>query len=518
MQSNFAPNQTHRKTVVTSEGGIVAAQHVEAARVGARVLADGGNAVDAAVAASFALGVVEPWMSGLGGGGLMVVRHPDGSVDTVDCGMRAPAGLRPEDYALAEGQSEGLFAWPAVKGDANMTGPLAIAVPGLVDGIGLAHRHWGTRDWAGLLDPAIALARRGLLVDWYTSLVVGGGLGGLSQWPASRDWFLPSGVPPTVPLAPKMQAFLPAPRLAATLEALKDGARVYYDGPLADRIAADARAVGARLSRDDLSSYRARVLPPLRIGYGGGTVWATSEMSAGPTLAHVLRGHRGAGEAAAPDAAWFLSMADALSEAYRLRLSEMGDMDGRRDIGCTTHLSVVDREGRMVALTQTLLSVFGSMVTLPDTGILMNNGVFWFDPRPDTPNAIGPGKRCLANMCPVVVERADGTRLALGASGGRRILPAVAQVSALAMDFAMDLETALHHPRIDMSGSAVLTVDARFDAAMIAALSERHDTAVHTRVPYPAWFANISAVTRQGSVNTGGSEPVLPWSDAVSER
>ena len=516
--SNFSPNQTVTKQVVRSECGVVAAQHVGAAAIGAQVLAEGGNAMDAAVATSFALGVIEPWMSGIGGGGLMVVRHPDGAVNTVDFGMRTAAGLRPEDYPLDEGEAEGLFAWPAVVDNRNMTGPLAIAVPGVVDGVGTAHAAWGSKPWEGLVAPAVDLARDGLSIDWFTTMIIGQAAHGLRNYPATADWFLPGGMPPAVPLAPRGVSRLPALRLAETLETImREGPRSFYEGPLATRIAADARATGADLNEDDLASYRARIMDPLAIDHRGARIWATPELSAGPTLAHVLREHAATPvNGAAPDADWYLSMANALKTAYQKRLSETGDVDGGRDIGCTSHFSVVDRDGMVVSQTQTLLSVFGSMVTFPESGVLMNNGVFWFDPRPGRPNSLAPGKRCLSNMCPIVLERPDGGVFGLGASGGRRIMPAVGQVAAFLAEFGMDLEPALHHPRIDMSGSTVLIADRKLDAPTLATLGHRFDIHLTIRTVFPSWFANISAVQVDGADRVGGSEPCLPWADAVA--
>lgn len=517
MSSNFSPNQTVRKAVVRSAGGVVASQHVGAAAVGARVLEEGGNAVDAAVATSFALNALEPWMSGIGGGGLMVVRHPDGRADAVDFGMRSPAGLDPADYPLDEGTAHDLFAWPAVQGNRNMTGPQAIAVPGVVDGIGVAHAAWGSRDWAALVAPSIDMARRGPSVDWYATIIIGQAARGLSRHPASAARFLPGGFPPGPPMGPTDETRLPMPALAETLERLaSDGPRAFYEGALAERIAAEVQGLGGSLSAADLAAYRARIVEPLRIGYRDATIWATPELSAGPTLADVLRRHEAVETGPEPDAAWYGSIAKALSAAYVTRLAEMGDVEGGRTTGCTSHLTVVDRDGMTVSLTQTLLSVFGSMVTLPDTGILMNNGIFWFDPRPDRPNALAPGKRCLANMCPVVLETGDGRVFGIGASGGRRILPAVAQVSTFLADFGMDLEEALHRQRIDVSGSGLLLADSTLPGDVLAALAETHEVHAKKRSVYPSWFANISATEATGPERRGGTEPTLPWADAVA--
>ncbi|MDH3704216.1 MAG: gamma-glutamyltransferase [Alphaproteobacteria bacterium] len=518
MSSGFSPNQSVRKPAIRTEHGVVAAQHVGAARIGAQVLAEGGNAIDAAVATSFALGVVEPWMSGIGGGGLMMVRHPDGTVHAVDFGMRTPAALNPGDYPLDDGQAEGLFAWPAVKGDRNLTGPLAIAVPGVVEGVGAAHAAWGSRSWSALVAPSVGLARRGLSVDWYATMMIGQAASGLARFSASAERFLPGGHPPPAPMTPGAENLLPAPDLAATLETIMhEGPRSLYEGPLADAIARDAALVGSSLTATDLAAYRARIVDPIRIPYRDAEIWATPELSAGPTLAHVLRDMAASFDpSSAPDAGSFIATAEALEAAYALRLAEMGDVEGGRATGCTTHFSVVDSDGMMVSLTQTLLSVFGSMVSLPETGVLMNNGVFWFDPRPGHPNSLAPAKRCLSNMCPVVLRQSDGALAAIGASGGRRIMPAVAQIVSFMTDFGMDLETALHHPRIDVSGSGILLADAAMPAGVIADLENRFSAIRMKRTVYPSWFANISAVEQRDGRRAGGVEPWLPWGDACA--
>lgn len=517
MSRNLSPNQSARKPVIRGRG-IVASQHVGAARIGAEVLASGGNAIDAAVAVSFAVGVLEPWMSGIGGGGLMVVRHSDGRVDTVDFGMRAPAGLDPDAYPLEKGEAEGLFVWPAVRENRNMAGPLSIAVPGTVAGVGLAHATWGTKGWADLVAPAVALAREGQAVDWYATMIIGQAAAGLSRHPASAARFLPGGHPPSTPMVPGAETRLPAPLLAATLEVIAEGgSRAFYEGPLAEAIARDAAAMGCPLSAGDLAAYEARILPPLALRYRGAQIWATPELSAGPTLAHTLRGMEARfTPGPAPDAASYTATADALAEAYALRLAQMGDVEGGRQTGCTTHFSIVDGDGMAVALTQTLLSVFGSMVTFPETGILMNNGIFWFDPRPGGPNALGAGKRCLSNMCPVVLATPDGRIAAIGASGGRRIMPAVAQVAGFMSDFGMDLEAALHQPRIDMSGGAAVLADDTLPEAVHEALSARHRVIPIKRTVYPSWFANISAVQAGPAGQSGGVEPWMPWGDACA--
>ena len=175
MIDNFSNSQHVRKTVIATEGGIVAAQHRRAAAVGAAVLAAGGDAVDAAIATSFAIGVVEPWMSGPAAGGVMMLwRADEQRARVIDFGCRSPRELDPANYPLSgAGKSSDLFPWPAVVDDRNVMGAPAVAVPGVVSGMGLAHDHFGRLPWHDLVSPAAKLAEEGLIVDWYTSLLIG---------------------------------------------------------------------------------------------------------------------------------------------------------------------------------------------------------------------------------------------------------------------------------------------------------------------------------------------------------
>ena len=202
----------------------------------------------------------------------------------------------------------------------------------------------------------------------------------------------------------------------------------------------------------------------------------------------------------------------------------MGDADGRRALGaehlapaCTTHFSAVDREGNMAAVTQTLLSTFGSKFVAPQTGVMMNNGIMWFDPTPGGPNSLAPGRRCLTNYNPVVAQAADGRRLALGASGGRRILPAVTQMLSFVMDYGMDLDAAIHTPRIDASEGAVVIGDVRLPAPARDALRTRFDYEEARVQTFPMKFACPSVVLRDGETNSGATEIAQPWGDAVAE-
>lgn len=524
MPEHLAQNWVVRKPIARSRGGIVASQNRIAAQVGARVLAGGGNAVDAAVAAGFALAAVEPWNSGLGGiGYLLVYRARERRVSVVDFGPVAPRGLKLSDYSLAgRGKtSRDLFTWPAVKGDRNVHGPLSIAVPGQVDGLGLALERFGTMKLGEALAPAIELAERGLAVDWYLTLKVATMARELARYPATRAVWLPEGFPPvTAPGAPLERLRLKG--LAATLRRLaRAGRRDFYEGAIAASIAKDLRRLGARLGAQDLREYRARIVEPLTADYHGAQLAVAPHLTAGPSLLRALEALRGTRfQPRGPHADAYLAYARVLREAYEERLATMGDTAGDpRAPECTTHLNVIDREGNLVALTQTLLSVFGSKVLLPATGILMNNGIMWFDPRPGRPNSIAPGKRPLTNMCPVIVRRGGAPWFAIGASGGRKILPAVLQICSFLIDHDMYLEDAFHHPRIDASGGDTVAMDPRLPIAVRKALAEAFPTQEIELVVYPTNYACPSAVLREPKTgeHSGVSDVMSPWSGAVAE-
>ncbi len=511
-----------RKPEVRSSGGVVSTQHYLASEAGARVLAEGGNAVDAAVTAGLALGTVEPWMSGLGGCGQMVVHLAgEGRAWSVDFGLVASRRLDPGDYPPDEGRGSDLFNWPSVEGDRNVMGPLSIAVPTYAAGVAAALDRFGTRSWAECLAPAVELAERGLVADWYATLKIASTAARLADDDECRRVYLPGGFPPCSEWGgppPRLRLG----RLAETLRRLAQaGPRDFYEGATARSLVADAERLGARLGAEDLAAVEVRIREALAVPYGGATVHASPGLTGGPSLARalgLLAERRAAAAGARPETEADLAVAyaDVLCAAYAERLAAIGhDAEAARP-ACTTHLSVVDRDGNLVALTQTLLSLFGSRVMFPATGVLMNNGVMWFDPRPGRPNSIAAGRRPLSNMCPVVLERGGGDRFALGASGGRRIMPAVMQLVSFLVDFDLGLEDAFHAPRIDASGGEGVCVDPRFVPEVAAALGERYPVEVWPNAVYPAMYACPNgAGALGGGARVGAAYVMSPWALAA---
>ena len=521
MSEHLVQNWQVRKPVARSRGGIVATQNRVAGVAGAQILKAGGNAVDAAVATGLALAAVEPWNSGLGGVGFMLVYSAkENRVDVVDFGPISPGALDPADFPLTGGFTSDLFTWPTVKDDCNVHGPNSIAVPGHVSGMTLALEKFGTKSFADVIAPAIALAEEGIAVDWYLTLKVATMARELSKYPVTRDIWLPQGFPPvTAPGAPLGR--LKIPGLADTMKRLaKAGPRDFYEGEVAAGIEKDIKAMGGILNRSDLKQYQARIVEPIEHTYRNAQLSLASGLTAGPSMQRALTNLAQAKFTGGKlDADAFIAYAETLRDAFSVRLATMGDTSDHRDPSTTTHLNVIDRDGNMVALTQTLLSVFGSKVVLPTSGVLMNNGIMWFDPRPGTPNSLAPNKRPLTNMCPIIARRDGKPWFAMGASGGRKIFPAVFQLTSFMVDHGLDLESAFHQPRIDASGGDVVGMDPRLSNDIQNALAAKFDVAQTELVVYPTNFACPSAVWRNPETgeHAGIGDVLSPWSGGVAQ-
>ncbi len=307
--------------------------------------------------------------------------------------------------------------------------------------------------------------------------------------------------------------------LATTLQSLVDeGIESFYRGDIAKKVIADIESLGGTLTAEDLEAYEARYSDALEIRYRDALLYAMPGLFAGHSIDRVfelLSTQLLAGPA--PNAQSFVAYAKALDQAYRERLEQQGD-GWTPEPTSTSHLSVRDRQGNMVAYTQTLLSLFGSRVVLPETGILMNNGVMWFDPRSGRHNSIAPGKRPLSNMCPLI-GRSPTAEFALGASGGRKIMPAVAQIASFLVDFGMEFEEAFRQPRIDVSAMKTIGVSDELPDEVFSALTTEFSSSHVPNQPYPLGFSCPSGVMHDPLTgeNFGTAEPQHPWADAVSE-
>jgi len=508
------------KPAATGRRGMVVSQARSAAQAGVAVLDAGGNAVDAAVATALALATVEPWNSGLGGIGFALVhRAGESRAQVVDFGPRAPAATDPARYRLTGRMTTDLFAWPEVEGDINVHGPLSVAIPSAVAGYDYMLRHWGRLPLADIIAPAIALAKRGLPQDWYTGVKIANSARVIRKYPTTAAIYLPDGLPP-VPPYQGTPGFFRQGNLPATLEQLSQaGLRDLYEGEIAASIAADVMALGGVLSAEDLRACQPRTWPAEERGWRGRTLQLTGGLTAAPTLQRVIEAMSDAPYGGpAPSPAWYVALGRAMKAAYIERFARLGESEPDSAESCTTHLTVCDAEGTTVAVTTTLMSSMGSRVLLPQSGILLNNGMMWFDPRPGTPNSIASGKRPLCNMLPIMLTEAGRPFLAGGASGGRRIMAAVFQLMTFIADFGMDVETAAHHPRIDVSGVDRVSADRRLPAAVLDALVADGDVDVveHGAVPINFACPNV-IVQRPDGTRVGISDAASPWSAAVAQ-
>ena len=506
-----------RKPAATGRRGMVVSQSRDAALAGVAVLDAGGNAVDAAVATALALAAVEPWNSGLGGIGFALV-HRAGAprAEVVDFGPRAPGRIDPSMFRLTGRPNADVFGWAGVEGDANIHGPLSFVVPSAVAGYAHMHGRFGMLPLRDVIAPAIALARRGLPQDWFTALKIAGAASVLRLYSESARIYLPNGLPPAPPYGGTPGAF----RLGAlpdTLERLAHaGLRDFYEGDVARSLVADIAAMGGVVDAEDLRGCEARIVPAQEAPWMGRTLQMAGGLTAAPTLARVLK-LMAPPQGSAPDAAWFAALAAAMKAAYAERLSGLGDAEPMAAESCTTHLTVCDEAGTMVAMTTTLLSTMGSRVVLPGSGVLMNNGVMWFDPRPGQPNSVAPGKRPLCNMCPIILRDGGRPVLAGGASGGRHILASVLQMLAFTDGFGMAPEDAAHQPRIDVADADGVQADIRLPAHVLDALRAGGPVSVLEHGVVPANFACPNLIQDRDGQRTGISDAMSPWSAAAAQ-
>jgi gamma-glutamyltranspeptidase/glutathione hydrolase len=458
---------------------MVVTQEPLAADVGLRVLQSGGNAIDAAVAIGFALAVTYPFAGNIGGGGFMLVHFADGKNTFIDFREKAPLAATRNMYLDSKGNvtEDSLVGWRAA------------GVPGTIRGLELAHQKYGHKPWAELLNPAIELASKGYPVSYSMDASLKNSTGLLSRFPESKRILL--GV--------HYDDKLIQPELAATLMRIRDrGASDFYNGETAQKLAAAMKAHGGLITLEDLKKYQAEESEPLRGRYRGYEIVTSPPPSAGGVgLLQMLGMLEGSGyeKSGAGSAASIHYVAEVMRRFNADRSEYFGDPDfykvpitklldpqyiaSRRasidplratpsdQLGPghitiregteTTHFNVVDNEGNAVAMTYTLNNGYGSGVTVPGLGFLLNDEMDDFAAKPGTENlfhliqgeanAIQPEKRPVSSMTPTIVLRDGKLFLMLGAPGGSRIINGVLQVLLNVVDFHMNVQDAVDWPR-----------------------------------------------------------------------
>jgi gamma-glutamyltranspeptidase/glutathione hydrolase len=502
---------TCEKQPATGSRGMVVTNHPLASAAGAQMLLSGGNAVDAAVAALFALTVVEPMMVGVLGGGLSHIRMADGRHVVLDGLSTAPGRARADMY---ECLSDEIGKQRDVEGRKNVVGPLAVAVPGALAGWCEALSRFGAMPLADVLQPAITLAERGFVTTPYLRDCIAGTAADLARDPGLAALFLPGGAP--LPAGSR----LVQPDYAKSLGLIAaNGPAALYGGPLGTALTRFMARKGGLITDDDLAGYRVVTRAPIRGSYRGHAIYGPPPpASSGVHIAQMLNileaydvGALGFGSAdavhllaevlkiafadravATADPAFVdVPVARLVDKAYAAERRALVSMtEARRwtpglsggESADTTHVTVADAAGNVVAATQTINGLFGACSQIPGTGMLTNNYMFNFDPHPGRALSIAPGKRVFTSMAPMLAFEGDRLAFALGLPGALRIFPSAMQAIVNLIDHGMSLQEAVEAPRVWTEGG-VLELEAGIPESVAEALRARgHDVVRAPRI------------------------------------
>ncbi len=494
------------KQPATATRGMVVTNHPLASAAGVEMLAAGGNAIDAAIAAFFTLTVVEPMMVGVLGGGMAHIRLADGRHVVIDNQSMAPLATGPTTYTPDPKAAPGTMD---VIGRKNALGPTSVATPGNLKGWCEALARFGTFSLADVMEPAIRHASRGFRVTGYLHECVTDCAADMALDAEIARLYLPDGTP-----------IKPGTRLvtgdyAETLRSIaKDGPDLLYTGALGAHYADHMAKSGGYISRDDLTRYRTIDRDALRGTYRGFDIVGPPPPSSGPLhiiqMLNILEGYDiGALGFGSADTLHLLAEVMKIAFADRaaatadpafvkvpveklLSKSYAAERRARIDLGRaqqwsaevaagegahTTHLTVADGSGNIVASTQTINSLFGARYIVPGTGMIPNNYMFVFTPHPGRASSVAPGKRVTSSMSPVIVLRDGKPRFALGLPGGLRIFPSVMQALSNLIDHGMSVQEAVEASRIWTQGFGV-EVENSVPSGVLAALRDRgHDVA-----------------------------------------
>lgn len=465
----------HAITNVSAQHAMVAAANKLAAQAGLEILEKGGNAVDAAVATGFALNVVESNASGIGGGGFMLIRPAStGKVVAIDYREAAPAAFTKDIYASEEAKKNQISAY----------GPLAVGVPGTLAGYALALEQYGTLSLAEVLAPAIKLAEEGFPLAPTTAEATQDHLDTLSKYntPENNPFVDADGLPLEPGTLVKQPKLAEAFRLIA-----RHGIRAFYNGPIGESMVDTIQKLGGNMTMNDLHRYHAVLRTPAEGTYRGYKIYSMCPPSSGGiTVVEIMNilenfplgewkhnSHQSVHHMAAAfqlafsdranymaDPSFYNIPFDTLqSKEYGAQLAAKIPADKalteilNSDIGVdeqwsTTHFSVADEAGNIVACTQTVNYFFGSSIIDPKYGFVYNDEMDDFSSNPESVNAPEPGKRPLSSMSPTIVLDPEGKPfLAVGSPGAWRIITSVAEIISNVVDFKMNMDEAIEAPR-----------------------------------------------------------------------
>ena len=458
----------------TSTKAMATASKYEVSQVGAEIMSKGGNAVDAAVAMGFALGVCEPFTSGLGGGGLATIHTAEGENFFIDFREVAPAAATLDLYVDASGENNGN----------TKEGGLASGVPGEVAGLLYLLEHHGTMSREEVMEPAIRIANEGFTVSAYCANAISDAYEKTQKFPEMSKVYLDENGLPW-----EEGSVITNPDLGKALQLIADqGADVFYKGEIGEAMVATLAKYDGVMTMDDLAGYEVHELKPVTGDYRGYTVISSPPPSSGGThlieILNILENFDVASmevnsaeyvhlfaetfKLAFADRAKYMAdtnfvtvpLGGLTSQAYADKRAQDIDLNVAMEQAApddpspyehtdTTHFSVADVDGNCVAITKTINYYFGSGVMVDGYGFMMNNQMDDFSTDPESVNKIEPGKKPLSSMSPTVVLKPDGSPfLVLGTPGGSRIFSGVAEVISRVIDSKMDLHTAISVPKI----------------------------------------------------------------------
>lgn len=470
---------TCRKAPASGAGGVVVTNHPLGSAAGHEMLASGGNAVDAAVAALLALTVVEPMMVGIAGGGVAHLRRPDGGHVVYDCLSHAGAAATPEMFRPV---SDRLPDYMETQGRRNLVGPAAVAVPGNLRGWCAMQAEHGALPFADVIAPAIRLAAGGFAVTAYLNGTIQRHAEDLARDPVIAALFLPQGTPAAPGHRLVQGDYAESLRLIA-----RQGEAALHGGPLGAALVERLGAEGS-VSLEDLRGYEARQREAIFGSYRGYEIAGPPPPASSGVhvtqMLNMLEGYDLAGMGF--DSAERLHLlAEVIRVGFEDRRAASGDPDfvdipvGRltskeyardcrarlRAVGGatpvhpgyesrnTTHVTVADRDGFVVSATHTINGLFGARIMVPGTGIIPNNYMYNFDPHPGKALSIQPGKRVPTSMAPMMVLKDGAPRFALGLPGALRIFPSALQAIVNLIDFGMSPQQAVEAPRLWTEGA-----------------------------------------------------------------
>jgi gamma-glutamyltranspeptidase / glutathione hydrolase len=522
--------------------GTVVAPQTLAAEAGARVLMEGGNAIDAAVTTAFAQMIVDPMNAGVAGFGVATVRTADGRIEVIDFNGTAGSRATPDMWQDIVIEQDWTGYGFHIEGNLNDRGYQAIMTPGTVAGLATLLDTYGTISWSRAIEPAIGLARDGFPVYaalwqlWNTPRagLFGNAIERLQTTEASRNIYFPDGVSTPAP-----GDILRNPDYGDTLERLAAaGPDDFYTGELASRMTEDLEANGAFVTADDLANYRVRRVEPVQTTYREYDVFTNPPAGGGLCLAEILNilEHRDIAALGLNSVDYIDFVARAMQAGFHDWYSQVGDPEFidvpvdrlrskqhaaawyerirsgerihvplHRESPGTTNVTVADESGNVIALTHSLGSASG--VVTPGLGFLYNNIMNAADPIPGKPNSIAAGKSRITGMCPTIVMRGDSPVLVLGAPGGTRIITGVLQGLLNVVDHGLRPQEAVDVARFDCQ-SQILDCEARIPSWTRDALAERSFTINPNSATYGA-FARVQAITIDPDTGAmlGGSDP-----------